>query len=201
MNKYEERSLSAYNKKAVNYDSSFEGRFTSSFKSLLLETVPIETGANVLDIACGNGRLLNMFAERYRFSGYGTDLSDQMIEQARLLNPSMQFSAGSCEHISLPDDMFDVITVCAAYHHFPFVDRFSNEAYRLLKKGGKIYIAEVYYSPFVRALCNPFVPLMKDGDVRFYSPNEIMNTLRKAGFQNQAFKTNEHIQIVSASKP
>jgi demethylmenaquinone methyltransferase/2-methoxy-6-polyprenyl-1,4-benzoquinol methylase len=78
MNNFERRSLIAYNKKAIGYDTSFEGRFTSKFKMMLLETVKIKSGDNVLDVACGNGRLLNMFAERYSINGYGADISDKM---------------------------------------------------------------------------------------------------------------------------
>lgn len=200
MNKFEKRSLIAYNKKAIGYDTTFDGRFTSKFKMMLLEAVKIESGNDVLDIACGNGRLLNMFAERYSFNGYGTDISDKMIEQAKLLNPSMHFSTGNCEQIPYADNTFDVITVCAAYHHFPYVDNFSREAYRLIKQGGTIYIAEVYYPPAIRVICNPFIPLLNEGDVKFYSPDEIMDTLSRAGFKNQTYITSSHIQIVSACK-
>lgn len=200
MNKFEKRSLTAYNKKAIGYDNTFDGRFTSKFKAMLLETVKIKSGSDVLDIACGNGRLLNMFTERNSFNGYGIDISDKMIEQAKSLNPSMHFSIGSCERIPYADHSFDVITVCAAYHHFPYVDKFSKEAYRLIKNGGMIYIAEVYYPPVIRAACNPFIPLLNQGDVKLYAPDEIMDTLRKAGFRNQTYITSSHIQIVSACK-
>ncbi len=200
MNKFEKRSLIAYNKKAIGYDTTFDGRFTFKFKTMLLETVRIESGNDVLDIACGNGRLLNMFAERYSFNGYGTDISVKMIEQAKLLNPSMHFSTGNCEQIPYADNTFDVITVCAAYHHFPYVDNFCREAYRLIKKGGIIYIAEVYYPSVIRVICSPFIPLLNEGDVKFYSPDEIMDTLNRAGFKNQTYITSSHIQIVSACK-
>ena len=201
MNKYEKRSLLAYNRLAAGYDVSFEGRYTAAFKELLLKAVKIEPGSHVLDVAYGNGRLLRMFADRYCFSGYGTDLSDKMVEQAALLNPSMQFSAGSCEHAPFQDDLFDVVTVCAAYHHFPHVDRFAAEAFRLMKKGATLFIAEVYYPSFIRTICNPFVPLLMEGDVRFYSPEKIQRTLGKAGFLNMTSSIHDHIQIVSAIKP
>ncbi len=200
MNKYEKRSLEAYNKKAIGYDTALEGRYTFAFKTMLLKTVRVKPGNNVLDVACGNGRLLNMFAEKYPINGYGIDISDKMIEQARLLNPSMRFSIGSCERIPYEDNAFQVITVCAAYHHFPHVDCFAREAYRLMREGGTIYIAEVYYSSFFRTIFNPFVPLMKEGDVKFYSPDEIINTLGAAGFRNQKLLINDHIQIISACK-
>jgi len=201
MNLFEKRSKIAYDKKATDYDSSFEGKFTENFKALLLSDVKIESGYHVLDVACGNGRLLNMFAERTAINGYGIDISNNMIQQAKLLNPTMGFIAGTCDQIPFADSMFDVITVCAAYHHFPCVNAFTIEAYRLLKNGGTLYIAEVFYPPLVRVLCNPLVPLMKDGDVRFYSPREIMHALAKAGFQSQTYTTSGHIQIVRAHKP
>ena len=137
MNKFEKRSKIAYDKKAIGYDDSFEGKFTSNFKAMLLERVKIESEGNVLDVACGNGRLLCQFAQQNRFNGYGIDISDRMIEQAKALNPSMHFSAGSCEQIPYADNTFNVITVCAAYHHFPNVTKFCEEAYRLMKKEGQ----------------------------------------------------------------
>ena len=200
MNKFEKRSKEAYDEKAAGYDTSFEGQFTVRFKELLLDAVRIKPNDKVLDIACGNGRLLRMFAERQTFNGYGADISENMIEQAKKLNPDMQFSVGNCEQIPLPDQTCDVITVSAAYHHFPHVNLFSNEAYRLLKTGGSIYIADVYYPTAIRLICNPFVPLMKDGDVKFYSPAQIIQTLNKAGFQKATYTIHEHIQFVSARK-
>ena len=35
--------------------------------------------------------------------------------------------------IPFDDGLFDLITVCAAYHHFPDVRAFAAEAFRLLK--------------------------------------------------------------------
>ena len=200
MNRFEKRSKETYNKMAVEYDFSFEGEYTARFKSLLLDAVTIQPDDHVLDIACGNGRLLNMFARQYQFSGYGVDIADQMIEQAKKLNPGMNFSVGNCEQIPLPDQTINVITVCAAYHHFPHVNLFAREAFRLMKTGGSIYIAEVYYPSVVRLLTNPFMPFLNKGDVKTYSPTAIVSTLEKAGFQEVAYSIHDHIQIVSARR-
>jgi len=200
MNRFEQRSKIAYDKKAVDYDSSFEGKFTENFKTFLLDVVPLQSGFHVLDVACGNGRLLKQFAEKADIVGYGVDLSENMIREAKQLNPDMTFCVGPCDEIPFANQTFDAITVSASYHHFPHVARFASEAYRLLKNGGTITIAEVYYPAVVRILCNPLVPLMKDGDVRFYSPREIIRTLCKAGFQNATFQTRGHIQVVNARK-
>ena len=201
MNRFEQRSRIAYDKKAVDYDSSFEGEFTENFKKFLLESVQLKPKSQVLDVACGNGRLLKLFAERNDIIGYGIDLSENMVQEAKLQNPNMTFCVANCDEIPFADQTFDVITVSASYHHFPHVNRFASEAYRLLKDGGTLYIAEVYYPALVRILCNPLVPLMKDGDVRFYSPREILCTLGKAGFEQQTYQTQGNIQLVRATKP
>lgn len=200
MNKFEKRSLSEYNKKANDYDNTFDGKFTIKFKTLLMETVKIQNGDTILDVACGNGKLLGMFADKYSINGYGTDISDKMIENARVLYPSMEFSNASCDKLPFSDNTFDIITVCAAYHHFPNVVNFAKEAHRLLKKNGQIYIAEVYYPAIIRAMCNPFIHLSKAGDVKFYSHDEITKTLNSVGFHNENYMINGHVQIINACK-
>lgn len=200
MNRFEKRSLESYNQKADDYDNTPEGKFTLNYNKMLLETVKIQDGNAVLDVACGNGRLLGLFADKYTIDGYGTDISDKMIEQAKTKNPSMMFSIGTCEQLPFADNIFDVITVSAAYHHFPDVAKFAKEAYRVLKANGTIYIAELFYPTILRAIGNLFIPLSSAGDVKIYSPNEIMKTLKDAGFQKADYTTNGHMQIVNACR-
>ena len=73
---YEKRSKNSYNKKAENYDSTFDGKFTVKFKRMMCESVCVNANDTVVDVACGNGRLLNMLAEKNSFYGYGIDISD-----------------------------------------------------------------------------------------------------------------------------
>ena len=67
MNKYEMRSKNSYDKKAKHYDSTFDGKFTVKFKNVMCETVCINSDNTVVDIACGNGSLLNMLARNITF--------------------------------------------------------------------------------------------------------------------------------------
>jgi ubiquinone/menaquinone biosynthesis C-methylase UbiE len=200
MNKFERRSERSYQKKADHYDDTFDGRFTLEFKEKLLKIVAIPAGGRVLDVACGNGRLLQMLAVKHRFEGYGIDISGKMAENAGRLNPAMVCKQAGCDAIPFEKDFFDVITVCAAYHHFPDVKGFAKEASRVLKPGGMLYIAEVYYPPLLRTLCNPLIKFSPAGDVRFYGPEEITELLQATGFKKEALNISGHIQIVSARK-
>jgi ubiquinone/menaquinone biosynthesis C-methylase UbiE len=203
MNKFNDKSKAAYNKKADDYDNTHDGRFTQKFKRLLVENIVLTDNyntLNVLDVACGNGSLLSLLNKKKPIKGFGVDISDQMIKNASAKNPDMEFRAAGCEAIPFADNSMDLITVSSSYHHFPDVTAFAKEAKRLLKPNGKLYIAEVYLPDFLRLICNPFVPLSKAGDVRFYSPNEIVNNFKPFGFEKTDVKISENVQIVSMQK-
>lgn len=105
-----------------------------------------------------------------------------------------------CEKIPFDDRCFDLMTVCAAYHHFPDVRAFASETFRLLKTGGRLYIADVYYPALLRIILNPFVRMSKAGDVKFHAPGAIIKTFEKSGFRNVSLRTVGHIQVVVFQK-
>lgn len=199
-NIYERRAIRSYGKIADDYDNSFEGRFTLAFNRKLAEIVRVPEGGRLLDIACGSGRLLKMLRQQRPFEGYGTDISEAMVRVARRDLPDMTFHTAPADKLPFDDGFFDVVTVCAAFHHFPDVAAFAREAYRVLAPGGRLYIADVYYPRWLRALANPFIRLHPSGDVRLYSPKEIEKVLQYGGFSCEPAMIEGRIQIVVANK-
>lgn len=174
---------------------TFDGKFTAKFKEYLLEEITVESNRNILDVACGNAMFLKMLSNKYDIHGYGIDISEKMIQNARKRCPDMTFEISPCEHTPFDNQMFDIVTVCAAYHHFPDTKAFAKEVSRIIKPKGLLYIAEIYYPLIVRAIFNPLVPLSKAGDVKFYSPKEIQSNFEEFGFKMVNFKKKGHIQI------
>ena len=166
----------------------------------MYKSVCINTNDIVVDVACGNGRLLHMLTEKNPFHGYGTDISEKMIEQARILNPNMSFYVTGCEALPFKNGEIDVMTVCAAFHHFPNVQKFAEEAARVIKQDGILYIAEVYLPTILRAMCNPFVKLSKAGDVRLYSPNDIISLFEGNGFVKNDVQINGKVQMIKLQR-
>jgi ubiquinone/menaquinone biosynthesis C-methylase UbiE len=200
MNKFNKKSMDAYNKKADDYDNTTDGRFTEAFKQLLVEQIHVRANDSVLDVACGNGTLLARINEKETIKGFGIDISSQMVKNATTRYPMFSFVTGGCEKIPFGDNSMDTITVCAAYHHFPNVNDFASEAKRLLKPNGNLYIAEIYLPAIIRMIANPFVPLSTEGDVKFYSTKEISKTFSSMGFKLVTRRKRGHIQILHFNK-
>lgn len=195
MNRFEQRSRDSYNQKAADYDRSPEGRFTVPFQAMLCARVAVPQGGALLDVACGNGSLLQKLSAMHAFSGCGVDISEKMVECAKVRNPGMHFAVAGCDRLPFEEGRYDVLTVSAAFHHFPNTQAFAGEVWRVLKPGGRVYLADVYYPAIIRAICNPFVPLSSAGDVKFYAPQEIKETFESLGFVRESFEISGHIQL------
>jgi ubiquinone/menaquinone biosynthesis C-methylase UbiE len=201
MSNFNERSRTAYNTKAAGYDSSREGQFTNNVHRLLLPMIQLQQNQRVLDVACGTGSFLAAMNTDKPIAGFGIDIAERMIEMASAKNPGMEFRVSGCESIPFPDSSMDIMTVCAAYHHFPDVAAFAREAGRVLKPDGMLYVADMFVPSLFRIVMNPFVPLLfKDGDVRFYSPQQIAANFKRYGFNEINSKTSGNIQIVTMQK-
>jgi ubiquinone/menaquinone biosynthesis C-methylase UbiE len=191
-----DKNIRAYDKKAGNYDDTLDGKFTGKFKDLLLANMAIKDNDAVLDVGCGNGTLLSKIDKA--INGFGVDVSPQMIKNASVRHPEFEFIVSGCEKIPISDNSMDIITVCAAYHHFPDVSAFADEAERLIKQGGNLYIAEVYLPLIIRHAANIFLPFSKDGDVKFYSCREIADAF--SGFSLVKTVRKGYIQIIQMQR-
>ena len=185
MNNKTEESRIAYNKIAAEYDTSREGQYTRFHIMELSNTVELNEDDIVLDVACGNGTLLNELSKKAKIYASGIDVSENMIRAAKMRYPSMNFEVKSCYPLEWSNESIDVITVCCAFHHFDNPQGFVDECKRVLKKDGTVYIADPNFGAVLRFLANKLVfPFSKSGDVRVYSKEEL-----ETFFYNSGFKT------------
>lgn len=183
MGKKAEQSQKVYNEMAWEYDSSPEGNYTRPHKEEIIKKAVLRDGDNILDVACGNGYLLGELFKKARVNAFGVDISENMIVAARERYPAFTFAASPCMPLDFGNESMDVITVSCAFHHFETPQAFANECMRVLRKGGKVLMAEPFFSPVVRWLANTIVfPFTKSGDVRVYSQKEIRSFFEQAGF-------------------
>jgi SAM-dependent methyltransferase len=111
----------------------------------------------------------------------GIDLSPQMIEEARRLNPELEFKVGDMRKLSLPDASFvGVIAFYSIVHLAPDeLPAIMAELRRVLMPGGLILVAFHIGRDVVHVdeLFGEPVNL----DFRFYVPADVIDALRATG--------------------
>lgn len=101
-----------------------------------------DAGEKVLDLGCGNGRLLGMLKDK-RINYIGFDASEKLIEIAKKNYPQADFRVGGSLALPFPADFFDKIFSIRVLPHIPskeFRLRFMKEARRVLKPGGLLIL-------------------------------------------------------------
>ncbi|MFN7662023.1 MAG: class I SAM-dependent methyltransferase, partial [Dolichospermum sp.] len=72
-----------------------------------------KTNANVLDLGCGTGRLLDRLANQFpEITGTGLDLSPQMLRVARQNNrhrPRLIYLEGNAENLPFAEGQFNAV--------------------------------------------------------------------------------------------
>lgn len=183
MGKKSEESRDSYNQIAFEYDTSEEARYTAFHIAELVNTIELKENDVVLDVACGTGTLLGKLNNIKKIHACGIDISEKMIDVARQKYPRITFKVQPYYPLQFEDESIDVITVCCAFHHFENPQNFVDECKRVLKKNGRVYIADPNYSPLVRFLANTIMfRLTKKGDVKVYSEEELKEFFTKARF-------------------
>ncbi len=103
----------------------------------------IEQGAQVLDIACGNGRNLALFLERTD-RVVGLDIAARLLDIARSRHQSAGFVQGQASALPFREGTFDAVLFIAAIHHLPSDEirqRSLSEIHRVLRPGGTALIS------------------------------------------------------------
>ncbi len=101
----------------------------------------IKEGEKVLDIGCGNGRLLKILHKNINY--FGIDFSENLIKIAKQKYPQFNFLVADALNLPFKDNFFDKVISIAVLHHIPskkFRLLFLKEAKRVLKNEGELIL-------------------------------------------------------------
>jgi ubiquinone/menaquinone biosynthesis C-methylase UbiE len=110
----------------------------------LCEAVDLESGARVLDVACGNGNAALAAARRWcRVTGldYVPSLLERAGERARAERLALELVEGDAERLPFPDAHFDVALSTYGIMFAPDQEQAAREIVRVVKPGGRIGLA------------------------------------------------------------
>ena len=164
-------------------------KFHSSDERLreVLELARPQAGDLALDVATGAGHVALALAPHVR-RVYGLDLTREMLAQAGRLTAergitNVSWVLGDALHLPFADDTFDLYTVRAAPHHFPDVDAFLHEAFRVLRPGRHAVFVDCAPPDPARDVLHEVEVRRDPSHVRSMTVDEWVENLEEAGFE------------------
>jgi ubiquinone/menaquinone biosynthesis C-methylase UbiE len=181
-------SQEQFDRQAAQYNAQWNA-WNRETLAWLIEHAQCQPSHRMLDVATGAGFTAVAFAPLVA-EVTGLDVSAAMLRKAReraraagLAN--LVFETGAAESLPFPPDGFDGVLCRLAAHHFLSAPKFVAEAYRVLRPGGRLLVAdsaEPDNAPEVDAWHN-HVEVLRDGShVRNYTPAEWRGFVTGAGF-------------------
>ena len=151
----------------------------------------IKTGETVLDLGSGAGFDSFLASRQVGDAGQviGVDMTPEMISKARknARNTGIsntQFKLGQIENLPLEDNMVDVIISNCVINLSPEKQKVFNEAYRVLKPGGRIAVSDVVATAEMPAAFMVDLKLFSACVSGASTINSLQQMLANAGFEN-----------------
>lgn len=183
----------------ANYDKYLGPLLFETYALDLVERLQARHLKNVLEIACGTGRLTRHLLSLLPSDGslVATDLNPDMIAEAKshIINKRVQWLQADAQRLPFKQNSFDHVICQFGVMFFPDKEVAFKEAFRVLEEGGA-YIFSVWdsmiYNPRVFILNKVMDELFKDeapdflkkGPYSYFDKDEIRDKLSKAGFGN-----------------
>jgi len=80
-----------------------------------------------LDLGCGDGLNLKLLKEMGIKDLTGVDISEDLIEKAKKMNPEVKFYLASAEKLPFKSNSFNIVLVDSVFHHFLRYDKALSE--------------------------------------------------------------------------
>ena len=185
------------------------------WRKKLIKRMALQMPETILDVATGTGDLAIAAAKLHPKQITGVDIADDMLAIGRKkisekkLDHLISLVSGDSENLQFADSSFDATMAAFGVRNFENLEKGLAEMFRILKKGGKVYILEfskptifpvkqLYFFYFRFIL--PFLGRLISGDKSAYSylPTSVsefpdgekfIQVLQVVGFSESSLKT------------
>ena len=183
----------------ANYDQYLGPVLFEPYALDIIERIDKAVFKNVLELACGTGRVTRHLANCLDENGIiiASDLNPDMLEVARIVvkNPRIKWMVADAQELVFPDHHFDHVICQFGVMFFPDKPKAFNEAYRVLQPGGR-FLFNVWdgldvnpRSAIIKTVMDELMgeaapDFMSKGPYSFYDKELIHQMLNEAGFNN-----------------
>jgi ubiquinone/menaquinone biosynthesis C-methylase UbiE len=99
----------------------------------------LENCEKILDVGCANGYYTKLYSKKCN-KIYGVDPNLSLIEKAKEENPKIDFVRSGAENLPFEREIFDIVILSDVLEHVENEKKSLDEAFRVLKKKGKVII-------------------------------------------------------------
>lgn len=149
-------------------------------------------GQKVLDVGTGTGVLpRNMYRCGAKWTG--TDISEEQIEQAKILSRGMNidYYAQSAENMDFPDHSFDIITACQCFWYFDH-ERIMPKFFDMLKPDGRLLVLYMAWLPFEDRIAGASENLVLKYSPEWGGAGETIHPIAIPGCYSEKFEVTHH---------
>lgn len=141
----EDRKETYWSKFAYGYDEGVARIVGKAIQQTIFQKLSEERNlGEVVEFGCGTGFFTKAIVKNAN-SVFATDLSDEMLEQARVQlrgYKNVTVKKAACENISFPSKKFDTVVFVNVIHFIKNPCACLKESYRMLKDGGLLILAD-----------------------------------------------------------
>ena len=139
----------------------------------------------LLDLGCGDG-----YTAEYMYKYFPSwqieaiEVSQESIDVAKLKHaPNTNFQWFDGKNVPFEDESFDAIFIACIFHHVPLHEHYDlmNEAKRVLKKGGRLYLFE--HNPYNFGTQYLVSTCVFDGTAHLLTANDFTKIFKQQGWQ------------------
>ena len=162
---------------------------------VMMEAANVMSSDRVLDAGCGIGGSSIFLAKNIGCSVIGISLSERQIQKAKeLVNQTEVEDKVKCEVMdysatSFPDESFDVVWGCESICYADDKAQFIKEAFRLLKPGGRLVVADGFVTKYENNDQTTIRNWLDGWQVNYLeSPERFGQFMKSAGFKDISFR-------------